>query len=261
MPRKREGQRQTGGPPSPSTFAVYTVPTINKTLWAELDAPPGEFTVAATLQTQVAHVIHPSSETGPEPVLIPVTGHRIVLDLICIGTAPATDLRIEAEVMGAASFTSDGLPVTVPGGNPSLILAKDLEASYKAAADGYFMLEPPDLVIILDFAPPAMLESAPEEGMVGAGSAIPSQVRPGEPVRLVLSPVTHYLGRIDWRLTVTWIGPDAAERSSSWNLSVTGHTGTMIFRPHQDPIPAPVGEVAADHVDVTWEQPPTSPEQ
>ena len=64
--------------------------------------------------THLSHIINPSSQVGPEPIEIPVTGYSIVAEMVCRGKIDFKILGLRAEVIQQTSFQSDSITKAIP---------------------------------------------------------------------------------------------------------------------------------------------------
>ncbi|GAA3936480.1 hypothetical protein [Actinoplanes auranticolor] len=109
-------------------------------------------------RSHITLVRSPSSETGPAPVHIPVTGHNVFLDLTAGPDSDITLDRLRAQVTRRESVTTDGVSPALPR-QPDLVLSADLQEPARWAAAAFEPLEIPHYEVVLD-ADPAVVRTA-----------------------------------------------------------------------------------------------------
>src|SRR5439155_26759206 len=72
-----------------------------------------------SVSSHLTHYIDPSSEIGPEPILIPVTGCSMCVEIVCQRNFDFKILGFRAEVIQQTSFQSDGTLLAMPP-NPKM---------------------------------------------------------------------------------------------------------------------------------------------
>jgi hypothetical protein len=181
--------------------------------------------------TQLSHVVNPSSQTGPEPMKIPVTGFSIVAEMVCLDKIDYRILGFRAEVIRQTSFQSDG---TMIGGKPSL--------------------EIPHFEILLDKHPPIIRPALKADGQPARPTPqLPFTLHPNEYRKFFLAPVTHSPDLTVWSLYDIWEIEGERHETPCGTFQVTGYTGWKIFHAQGGSSPAPVGQaIAHEHWDIKY---------
>ncbi|MEU8232302.1 hypothetical protein AB0C12_22190 [Actinoplanes sp. NPDC048967] len=205
------------------------------------------FTAELSTRSHITLVRSPSSEVGPAPVHIPVTGHNVFLVLTAGPDRDITLDRLRAQVTGRESLTADGISVALPR-QPDLVLSADLEEPGRRAAAAFEPLEIPHYEVVLD-AVPALVRTARD-----AHGRPPRWVPDGPPLvpaggraRVVLAALTSDPALVRWRLRAD-VTQDDRTWSFAWDLSVTATSGMVHYRPGGNgPIVTPVQELFPQH--------------
>lgn len=184
--------------------------------------------------THISQVIPPSSETGPEPTKIPVSGFSIIVEFACPGKDDVAILGFHAKVSQRTKLESSGV-----------MLHQSPE------------LEPPQLEILLDENPPVIRPALKADGQPARALApFPFTLHSGEQVKYFLAPVTHNPDLTAWSLYVRWQVHGEQNESLCGTLQTTGNTGFKTFSPGgKEPEPSPANMVDPGHWVVQYNLP------
>ena len=204
--------------------------------------------------SHLSHIINPSSQVGPEPMKIPVTGYSIVAEMVCFGKIDLMILGFRAEVIQQTSFQSDGTMIAMPPTpNRLSFLPPEEEELVQKAMKKFVPLEIPHFEILLDKYPPIIRPALKADGLPARPTPqLPFTLHPGEQRRFLLAPVTHSPELTVWSLYVIWEFEGKHQESPYGTFQVTGYTGWMEFSPHAEPRPLPASKAAYDHWDVQY---------
>ncbi|MET8678700.1 hypothetical protein ABZW18_14255 [Streptomyces sp. NPDC004647] len=204
------------------------------------------FAARVSALSHVSVVLAPSTTVGPEPLLIPVTGHNVYLDLAAHGAVDAVLHGLRAEVVRRGPLKPDGVNL-LPQPGPGISYSEDLAEARRRGLERYRPMEIPDAEVFLDETPPLVRAALDKHGEpVRPVFRLPLRVAAGTTVRIVLAPLTDERGLIDWRLTADVVcGSHRA--SPDWDLRVTAETTMRTFHPDgREPEATPV-HVLAPH--------------
>lgn len=208
--------------------------------------------VRITPHTHLSHIINPSSQVGPEPLEIPVTGYSMVAEMVCRGDIDFRILGFRAEVIQQTPFQSDGTQVAMPP-NPNGIsfLPPDEEEIVQRATEEFIPLEIPHFEILLDQHPPVIRPALKADGRPARPTPeFPFTLHPGEYRTFFLAPVTHSQDLMVWSMYAIWEFEGKRQESLYGTFQVTGDTGWRTFAPGGEPSPTSVSQVAYDHWDI-----------
>lgn len=180
------------------------------------------------INTRLYHILNPSSQIGPEPMKIPVSGHSMVVDTVCCGNIDLLILGFRVEVTQRSSFEFDGTVLNTV--SPLAI---------------------PHFEILLDGVSP-LIRPVLKAGCSPAHPIpqLPLILHPAEHRRLFLAPVTHSLDLIEWSLYTIWDFQGERQESLSGTFQVTGDTGWRLCQPNGESRLCYVQEAAPDHWDI-----------
>lgn len=174
------------------------------------------FSLECRLRYQHGVIVPPGPQTGPEALLVPLTGHEIVLTLAPRGSPPVWISGIAATIDGYESSES-AQPVV-------------------AEAE----LRPPHFVIHLDNDPPGMAPTPKRDG------GIPPT--PDGGAELLIAPVTAESRLVCWRLWVRVSCGEDEVRTRGFPLRTTAVSHWTRFRPGgARPQAVPAAEMATGH--------------
>lgn len=204
--------------------------------------------------THLSHIIDPSSEVGPEPILIPVTGYSIFAEMVCRGKIDFKILGFRAEVIRQTSFQSDGTSIALPPTpNRLSFLPPEEEELVQKAMQAFTPLHIPHFEILLDKHPPIIRPALKADGLPARPTPqLPFTLHPDEHRSFFLAPVTHSPDLTVWSLYVIWEFKGKRQESPYGTFQVTGNTGWTTFTPQGEPSPTAVNQVAYDHWDIQY---------
>jgi hypothetical protein len=184
------------------------------------------FALRINAYTHISQVIPPSSETGPEPTKIPVSGFSVIVESACLGKDDVTILGFRANVSQRTKMEPSGV-----------MLHKSPE------------LESPQLEILLDENPPVIRPALKADGQPARALApFPFTLHAGEQVKYFLAPVTQNPDLTAWSLYVRWQVRGEQNESLCGSLQTTGNTGFNTFSPGgKGPEPSPANMVDPGH--------------
>jgi hypothetical protein len=196
---------------------------------------------------RLVHIMNPSSQVGPEPMEIPVTGYSMVAEMVCHGKVDYQIVGFRAEVRQQTSFQSDGIMIkSSPKPYTSIRYPDGLEEATR--------FEIPQFEILLDKHPPLIRPALQADGLPARPTPqLPFTLPPGEYRRFFLAPVTHTPDLIVWSLYVMWEFEGERRESPYGTFQVTGYTGWRTFTAQAEPSPTPVNQVADDHWDIQYD--------
>jgi hypothetical protein len=209
--------------------------------------------VRIDVRSHLARLINPSSEIGPEPMLIPVTGYSMFAEMVCRGNIDFKILGFRAEVIQQTSFQSNGTMMARPP-NPNRLsfLSPEEDELVRKAEETFIPLEIPHFEILLDKHPPIIRPALKADGLPARPTPqIPFTLHPNEYRSFFLAPVTHSPDLTVWSLYVIREFEGKLQESLYGTFPVTGDTGWMEFSPHAEPRPALANEVV-DHWDIQY---------
>lgn len=208
--------------------------------------------------THLSHTINPSSQVGPEPMEIPVTGYSMVAEMTCLGKIDIRILGFRAEVIQQISFQSDGIMIALPPNlNMTSLLPPDEEELVRKAMEEFIPLEIPHFEILLDKHPPIIRPALKADGRPARPTPqLPFTLHPGEYRSFFLAPVTHSPDLTAWSLHAIWEFEGKRQESPYGTFQVTGDTGWTTFIPYGEPSPTPVNKAAYDHWDIQYNSTP-----
>ena len=199
-------------------------------------APSSEsaFGLRINAYTHISQVIPPSSETGPEPKKIPVSGFSVIVEFACLGKDDVTILGFRADVSQRTKMEPSGV-----------MLHQSPE------------LEPPQLEILLDENPPVIRPALKADGQPARALApFPFTLHAGEQAKYFLAPVTRNPDLAAWSLYVRWQVRGEQNETTCGSLQVTGNTGFKTFSPGgKEPEPTPANMVDPGHWVVQYHKP------
>jgi hypothetical protein len=208
---------------------------------------PGSAALRARVSgsSQILRVRNPSSEVGPEPVHIGVTGCSLLVELVACGMDTVVVEGVRAEIVSVDEVTFDGVAQTMSR-MPDLNLAPpDADDMLRRSVRDYRPLAPPHLEVLLDQRPPLV---RPARGSTQEPVAFPVSLGPEEGLSLFVAPVTGDSRVTSWNLIVDYRAGDRRGSSIEWPQSVTGDVGFRTFSPDGTaPEPTPVSVLAPDH--------------
>jgi len=205
--------------------------------------------------SHLTHIINPSSQVGPEPMEIPVTGHSMIAEMVCLGEFDYKIVGFRAEVIRQTSFQSDGTVIAMPPTPHRLsLLPPEEEELARKAMESFIPLEIPHFEILLDKHPPIIRPALKAVGLPARPTPqLPFTLHPDEYRSFYLAPVTHSSDLTVWSLYVMWECEGKRQESPYGTFQVTGQTGWTLLTPKGEPRPAPVGQVVApDHWDIQY---------
>ncbi|HEX5441566.1 MAG TPA: hypothetical protein VFW76_11830 [Ktedonobacterales bacterium] len=184
--------------------------------------------------THISQVISPSSETGPEPTKIPVTGFSIVAEFACPGKDDVAILGFRADISQRTKLEQSGVMIHT---SPEL--------------------EPPQLEILLDENPPVIRPALKADGQPARALApFPFTLHSGEQVKYFLAPITQNPDLTAWSLYVRWQVRGEQNETLCGTFQTTGDTGFQTFSPGgKEPEPTPANMVNAGHWVVQYNVP------
>lgn len=205
------------------------------------------------VRSHLSHIMNPSSEIGPEPKLIPVTGCSMFAEMVCRGNIDFKILGFRAEVIRRTSLQSDGTMLAMPPNPNTLILSPDLEEPTRKAMEAFIPLEIPHFEILLDKHPPIIRPALKADGLPARPTPqLPFTLHPNEYRSFFLAPVTHSPDLTVWSLYVIWEFEGKRQESVYDTFQVTGYTGWRTSYPQDGSSPTPVNKVAYDHWDIQY---------
>jgi hypothetical protein len=209
--------------------------------------------VRINVSSHLAHFINPSSEIGPEPMLIPVTGYSMFAEMVCRGNIDFKILGFRAEVIQQTSFRSDGTMIaSLPNPNRLSFLPPEEDELVRKAEEAFIPLEIPHFEILLDKHPPIIRPALKADGLPARPTPqIPFTLHPNEYRSFFLAPVTHNPDLTVWSLDVIWEFERELQESPYGTFQVTGDTGWRTFIPYGEPSSTPVNKVV-DHWDIQY---------
>ncbi|MGW4940439.1 hypothetical protein ACWEOZ_02465 [Actinoplanes sp. NPDC004185] len=234
------------GPPDDPGVQLYAAQILTRPV-APTEPVAAPFTVELSTRSHITLVRSPSSEVGPAPVHIPVTGHNVLLDLTAGPDSDITLDRLRARRTGRESLTADGVSLALPR-QPDLVLSADLEEPGRRAVAAFEPLEVPHYEVVLDADPPLVRPARDAYGRpprwVPDG---PPLVPAGGSARVVLAALTGDPVLVRWRLLAD-VAQDGRTWTFAWDLSVTATSGMVHYEPGGDgPITTPVQELFPQH--------------
>jgi hypothetical protein len=195
---------------------------------------------------RLVHIMNPSSQVGPEPMEIPVTGYSMVAEMVCHGKVDYKIVGFRAEVRRQTSFQSDGIMIKSSPKPYASVRYPGLEEATR--------FEIPQFEILLDKHPPLIRPALQADGLPARPTPqLPFTLHPSEYRRFFLAPVTHTPDLIVWSLYVTWEFEGKRSESPYGTFQVTGYTGWRTFTAQAEPSPTPVNQVADDHWDIQYD--------
>lgn len=210
---------------------------------AEEDPGSAALRVRVSERSQIFRVRNPSSEVGPEPVHIGVTGCSLLVELVACGMDTVVVDGIRAEIISVDEVTLDGVAKTMPR-MPDLNLAPDADDMIRRSVRHYRPLDPPHLEVLLDQRPPAV---RPARGSTQEPVVFPVSLPPEEALPLFVAPVTGDPRVTSWNLIVDY---RVGERRGAieWPQFVTGDVGFRTFSPGGTSAePTSISVLAPDH--------------
>lgn len=207
-----------------------------------------------TPYSHLSHIINPSSQVGPEPIEIPVTGYSMVVEMVCLGKIDCRILGFRAEVIQQTSFQSEGTMIALPPNHNRIsFLSPDEEELLQKAMEEFIPLEIPHFEILLDKHPPIIRPALKADGQPARPTPqLPFTLYTGEYRSFFLAPVTHSPDLMVWSLYVIWEFEGKRQESQYDTFQVTGYTGWSTLIPHGEPSPIAVNQVAYDHWDIQY---------
>lgn len=205
---------------------------------------PEGFGARVTGLSHVAVVLAPSSDIGPEPLHIPVTGYNLFLELAATGQEDVLLHALRAEVLRRSPLGPAGVAM-VPQPGPAISFADDLAEARRRGLENYRPLEVPHVEVFLDETPPLVRQALRAGGEPARPEfALPLRVAAGTTERIVLAPITDDRGRVDWRLTAD-VSCGTFRTAGEWALLATAETTMRTFHPGgTEPDVTPVHELA-----------------
>lgn len=195
--------------------------------------------------SHLSHILNPSSQTGPEPMQIPVTGHSLVAEMFGLGKIDLKIVGFKAEVLRQTSFQSDGTLIQVsPQSNGISLLPPEEAAALQKAREAFTPLEIPHFEILLDKRPPIVRPALKADGQPARPTPpLPFTLHHREYRSFFLAPVTHSPDLTVWSLYAIWEIEGKRVESPYGTFQVTGYTGWWIYS-QDGRRPAPVGQSA-----------------
>jgi len=188
------------------------------------------FAMRLTGNSHLQVVRNPSSEVGPQPLHIPVSGCNLYLEIRVLDADTVVLHGVDATVAGRFPLQADGVSV-VPQPGPATVYGEDLAEAHRRGLENYQPIEVPHLEILLDAEPPVIRPARDADGRLARpGQQFPITLAKGEEFRLVLAPLTDDRGEIRWRLAVDleW---ESRRQWEHWNLRLTAETTMLKFHP------------------------------
>jgi hypothetical protein len=246
-PAASRSDADTGGQLYAAQILTRPVPA---TAPARGEQPP--FTARLSTRSHVTLVRSPSSDVGPAPVHIPVTGHNLFLDLAADTPGDVTLEGLWAQVIGREPLAADGVSLALPR-KPDLVLSADLEASARRAADSFEPLEIPHFEVVLDAVPALVRPARDADGRrVRPMPDGPLRVPAEAGTRVVLAAVTDDPDHVRWRL-LSDVSQAGRTWSVTWDLSITARSGMVYYDPGADgPVSTPVQQLFPQHWTLRW---------
>lgn len=203
---------------------------------------PAPLAARVSCRSNVAQVRNPSSDVGPEPVTVPVTGCSVMVELVAPGLDTVAVTGIGAEVTTTTDVDFDGVQVAMAR-MPDLIGSDDLVESTQRSVASYQPLDPPHFVALLDQSPPIVqvAHDSPQPPI-----ELPLTLLPNDSVTFLVAPVTNDPRLMAWNLLIEWT-VDSTRNTIRWPLSVTGDTGYRTALPNGENRPTPIRNIAPDH--------------
>jgi hypothetical protein len=209
----------------------------------EVDHPA----VRISVRSHLSQVLPASSERGPEPVHVPVTGHVVVLDVRPPQSGPVRVTALGAQVVERRPLDTDGVSMALAK-PPDLVYSADLQEAAERSARSFEPLPVPHFEVLLDEDPPIVRRTllAPDT-YAHPGVALPLEVAGPSITTIFLAPLTGAEDLVVWRLAVTLSAGGAPDVTRSWELQTTGRTGWRTFSPGGgEPADTPAHEIT-DH--------------
>jgi hypothetical protein len=222
---------------------VHPAPTQHQLLVSRVSRPSGLMAVLETM-SQCSQLVPPGIVDSPTPLVVPVTGHNLVLSFFNRSAASVTitDLRGVFLWIAECDFPAQ-LKTSPPSAIPPLVLSEDLRSAAEESENGYKDLEVPHYEVHLDGPRPMIVEALLPGGQRPREHVpFPMSLDPGQNARVILAPVTSLPYCIGWRLLVNWL-EDKSRLLAGWDLTVTGFTGSSLFTAGSEPQPSPVADL------------------